>query len=314
MKIAYHASHEQFRPSHLLQLVKLAEASGFDAIHSSDHFHPWSKRQGQSGFSFAWIAAAMQITRLPYSMVCAPGQRYHPAIAAQAIATLAEMYPGRIDVELGSGEALNESITGLPWPSHQVRNERLLECAGMIRKLLIGQEVSFEGHIRIREARLYTLPETAPRLLCAAISTETSAWAGSWADGLLTTAGSKDDTLEKKNAFEKSGGAGKPFWVQLSFSYHPDYQVALDGAWEQWRSNLLGKDELAELYKPEQFDEATEKMTKEEVADKMHILTSMDHLDALLDLYRGCGVDRISLHNVNTHQDLFIRDFGRRNK
>src|SRR3712207_2156707 len=104
--IAYHASHEQFSPSHLLKLVAAAEQAGFDAIHSSDHFHPWSTRQGHSGFSFAWMGAAMNAVDLPFSQVCAPGQRYHPAIVAQAIATLAEMFPGRLSVELGTGEAI----------------------------------------------------------------------------------------------------------------------------------------------------------------------------------------------------------------
>src|SRR5688572_26360512 len=125
VEIFYHASHEQFPPSELLQLAKMAELAGFDGVHSSDHFHPWSERQGQSGFSFSWIAAAMQATHLPFSMVCAPGQRYHPAIVAQAIATLAEMFPGRFSVELGSGEALNESITGDVWPQKEERNARL---------------------------------------------------------------------------------------------------------------------------------------------------------------------------------------------
>src|SRR5689334_21066727 len=83
--ICYHASHEQFAPSHLLKLVRLAEEAGFDGIHSSDHFHPWSERQGQSGFTLSWIAAAMQSTSLPFSMICIPGQRLHPAIAAQAM-------------------------------------------------------------------------------------------------------------------------------------------------------------------------------------------------------------------------------------
>src|SRR5688500_5364077 len=106
--IGYHASHEQFKPSQLLKWVRLAETSGFDVINCSDHFHPWSKRQGQSGFSFAWLGAAMQTTTLPFGVVCAPGQRYHPAIIAQAIATLCEMFPERFWVSIGSGEALNE--------------------------------------------------------------------------------------------------------------------------------------------------------------------------------------------------------------
>src|SRR5687768_1180174 len=139
--VCYHASHEQFSPSELLQYTLMAEQAGFEGIHSSDHFHPWSVRQGQSGFTFSWIAAAMQVTMLPFSMVCAPGQRYHPAIVAQAIATLCELFPGRINFELGSGEALNEVITGEEWPDKKTRNDRLLECVEIIRRLLAGEEV-----------------------------------------------------------------------------------------------------------------------------------------------------------------------------
>jgi alkanesulfonate monooxygenase SsuD/methylene tetrahydromethanopterin reductase-like flavin-dependent oxidoreductase (luciferase family) len=110
--IGYQASHEQFAPSHLLKLVKRAEEAGFTAVNSSDHFHPWSTEQGQSGYAFAWLGAAMHQTGLPFGSVCAPGQRYHPAIVAQAIATLSEMFEGRFWIALGSGEALNERITG----------------------------------------------------------------------------------------------------------------------------------------------------------------------------------------------------------
>src|SRR3982750_2350016 len=155
-QICYHASHEQFSPSHLLQLVQEAERAGFDGIHSSDHFHPWSVRQGQSGFAFSWVAAALQATTLPFSMICIPGQRYHPAIAAQAIATLTEMFPGRISFEMGSGEAINEIITGDPWPPKELRNERLEQSVQIIRSLLRGEEVTFNGHVKVNHARLYT--------------------------------------------------------------------------------------------------------------------------------------------------------------
>ena len=136
----------------------MAENAGFQGIHSSDHFHPWSKRQGQSGFSFTWIGAAMQATKLPFSMVCAPGQRYHPALVAQAIATIAEMFPRRINIELGSGEALNELITGDEWPDKSIRNQRLLESANIIRQLLHGEEVTFDGLVKVKKAKLYTIP------------------------------------------------------------------------------------------------------------------------------------------------------------
>jgi coenzyme F420-dependent glucose-6-phosphate dehydrogenase len=115
--IGYHASHEQFRPGDLLRYVQLAEQAGFGAAMCSDHFHPWSERQGQSGFAWAWLGAALEATSLSFGLVNAPGQRYHPAIIAQAAATLADMFPGRFWIAVGSGQALNEHITGERWPS-----------------------------------------------------------------------------------------------------------------------------------------------------------------------------------------------------
>jgi coenzyme F420-dependent glucose-6-phosphate dehydrogenase len=158
IQIGYQASHEQFSPSALLRYAVMAEQAGFDAIHSSDHFHPWSAAQGQSGYSFAWLGAALQATSLPFGVICAPGQRYHPAIVAQAAATLTEMFPGRFWLTLGSGEAINEQITGGRWPGKPERNQRLLESATVIRRLLAGETVSHDGLVTVKEAKLYSLP------------------------------------------------------------------------------------------------------------------------------------------------------------
>lgn len=307
--IVYHASHEQFAPSRLLQLAQLAEAAGFDAIHSSDHFHPWSKRQGQSGFSFSWVAAVLQATKLPVSMVCAPGQRYHPAVVAQAVSTLGEMFPGRFSIELGSGEALNEMITGDPWPSKAIRNERLKESATIIRELLNGEEVSFDGYVRVKNARLFTLPKHRPHLFCCAISEETATWAGSWADGLLTTAGSIGELKNKKQGFEDGGGKGKPVYAQFAFSYAKSKDDAIEGAYDQWRSNLLSKEKLTDLETAEQFDEASKNISREEVAEKIDIFTRIEDVIDRANEYLRTGVERIILHNVNTNQEEFIEDF-----
>lgn len=133
--IGYHASHEQIGPDHLLDYVQLAEAAGFDAAMCSDHFYPWSDAQGESAFAWSWLGAALQATTIPFGVVCAPGQRYHPAVIAQAAATLAVMFPERFWMAIGSGQALNEHITGERWPSKRERNERLRECATIIRDL-----------------------------------------------------------------------------------------------------------------------------------------------------------------------------------
>lgn len=313
-QIAFHASHEQFTPSHLVKLAILAEKNGFDSIHSSDHFYPWSVRQGQSGFTFSWMGAAMQATTLPFSMICTPGQRYHPAITAQAIATLCELFPGRYTVELGSGEALNEKITGEGWPEKDARNERLKECASIIRRMLAGEEVSHDGHVKVKNARLYTLPSIQPLLYCAAITEKTSGWAGHWADGLVTISGPIDELRKKIEAFRNVAGNDKPVAVKYSFSYHPDKKVALDGAHDQWRTNVLSSKKLADFEKPEDFDKEAENITHEDMEKLLPLHTNIADLMKAVEEIQNEGVNSVVLHNVNRHQELFIEHYGSRNK
>ncbi len=184
--IGFHASHEQVHPSRLLEAAQLAEQVGFTAAMCSDHFSPWSERQGHSAFAWSWLGAALQGTGLPFGVVNAPGQRYHPAIIAQAAATLTAMYPGRFWVALGTGEASNEHITGDGWPRKEVRNARLRECVDIMRALFAGEEVSHDGLVTVDRARLWTRPEVAPPLIAAAVSPQTAEWAAGWADGLAT--------------------------------------------------------------------------------------------------------------------------------
>ncbi|MCC6287420.1 MAG: TIGR03885 family FMN-dependent LLM class oxidoreductase [Chitinophagaceae bacterium] len=308
--ICYHSSHEQFSPSHLLRLVQLAEQAGFGGIHSSDHFHPWSRRQGQSGFTLSWIAAAMQATQLPFSMVCAPGQRLHPAIVAQATATLAEMFPGRFNIELGSGEAINESITGDPWLPKAQRNERLLECYHIIKKLLGAEEVSFNGHVHVKNAKLYTLPPQQPLLLCAAITDETTIWSAGWADGLLTTAGETGAVAKKIALFRSNGGTGKPVYLQFAFSYARNKSEAQQEAYDQWRSNVLPAEKLANYARVEQFDEASENILPGEVMHAIPVYSDIYALRKSIQEYLSLDIDRLILHNVSRHQEIFIEDYG----
>src|ERR671912_365836 len=162
--IGFHNSHEQIHPAELLEAVRHAEEVGFTAAMSSDHFSPWSARQGQSGFGFSWLGAALATTSLPFGAVNAPGQRYHPAIVAQAVSTLGAMFPGRFWVALGSGEASNEHITGDGWPRKEVRTQRLEECVQVIRRLLEGEEVTHDGLVTVDRARLWELADPVPRL------------------------------------------------------------------------------------------------------------------------------------------------------
>ena len=130
---------------------------------SSDHFSPWSERQGESGFAWSFLGAALEATSLGFGVVNAPGQRYHPAIVAQAASSLCEMFPGRLWVALGTGEASNEHITGGRWPPKAERNARLRECVDVMRALFAGEVVNHDGLVRVDRARLWTLPPSLRR-------------------------------------------------------------------------------------------------------------------------------------------------------
>jgi coenzyme F420-dependent glucose-6-phosphate dehydrogenase len=309
-RICYHASHEQFSPGELLGLVKLVEQAGFDAIHSSDHFYPWGERQGQSGFSFAWLGAAMHATNLPFGVICAPGPRYHPAIIAQAAATLAEMFPNRFWLELGSGEALNEYVTGEPWPDKEVRNQRLYESAQIIKRLLKGETVTHEGLVIIKDAKLYTLPKSVPPIIAAAVTDQTAAWLGTWAEGLITVHKPLDKMKATVEAFQKGGGKGKPLYLKMQLSYAKNYDEALSGALDQWRTNVLPPEKLQELYLPQHFDAAAKDITSKEIEKMVLVSNDPAQFVTWIKQYVQLGFDHIILHNVNRQQQLFIKDFG----
>lgn len=308
--ISYHASHEQFSPTNLLEYAILAEKYGFDACHSSDHFHPWSIRQGHSGYSFAWLGAAMQATKFPFSIITAPGQRQHPAIVAQAIATLLEMFPERLEIALGSGEALNEKITGTEWPEKPMRNERLKECYHIMTDLFKGEKVSHDGMVKILEAKLYDRPDKAPKLMCAAITKETAKWAGSWADGLLTVAQPHDKLYELIQGFKDNGGEGKPIHLQVSMSYAATQHEAIEGAYEQFRNNIIDAPLLGDVFRVSEFDELGEKTTRQDLMQKIRVSADLNYQIDLLYKDMELGIDNIILHNVNLGQQKFIEDFG----
>ncbi len=306
----YQASHEQFAPGELIKLSKLAEEAGFTSINASDHFHPWSERQGQSGYVYAWLGAALQATEIPCGVVIAPGQRQHPAIVAQAAATLAEMFPQRFWMALGSGESLNERITGEKWPSKSIRNERLLECFSIIKRLLNGETVTHYGHVHIENAKLYTLPTHLPLLLGAALSEETAKWMGGWAEGLLTAHKPTDELKKIVDSFKKGGGEGKPVYLQVQLGYNADEEKLAADVFHQWRTNIFPGKVKGDLWKVEQFDALGEFVTLEDIKKKILVSSSIQqHIDSLKE-YAELGFEKIIIHNVGRNQEEFINVFG----
>ncbi len=308
--LGYQASHEQFAPGELIELSKLAENAGFEFINASDHFHPWSERQGQSGYVYSWLGAALQATEIPCGVVTAPGQRQHPAILAQAAATLAEMFPDRFYMALGSGEALNEKITGQQWPSKSIRNERLLECFLIIKRLLNGETVTHYGLVTIENAKLYTLPKYQPLLLGAALTNETAEWMGGWAGGLLTGHKPIQELKELVEAFNKGGGKGKPLYLQVQLGYGADEDKLAADVFHQWRTNIFPGKVKGDLWKVEQFDALGEFVTIQDIKKKILVSSNIQqHIDSLKE-YSNLGFEKIILHNVGRNQEEFINIFG----
>lgn len=311
--IGYHASHEQFAPGRLRDLVVRAEQAGFTAAKTSDHFQPWSEKQGQSGFAWSWLGAAMQATALPFGAISAPGYRYHPAVLAQAAATCAEMFPNRLWLALGSGEAINEAITGLPWPEKAERNARLGECAAVIRALLDGETVTHRGRVTVIEARLYSRPAAPIPLIGAATSAATARFVGTWADGLLTTTGGDiATTRDVVAAFRETAGDDKPIYFQHALSWAETEDAAMAQAIEQWGPVAAGGEVNWDLRRPADFDRFGQLVRAEDIAGSVKVSADISrHLDWIAELV-DAGADHVYLHNVGRNQEAFIDRFGAR--
>jgi probable non-F420 flavinoid oxidoreductase len=308
--IGFHASHEQLAPSALLAAVRRAEEVGFSGAMCSDHLAPWSARQGHSGHAWTWLGAALASTSLPFGVVTAPGQRQHPVVVAQAIATLAELFPGRFWAALGSGEHLNEHVTGDRWPDKPTRDARLLECVAVMRALLAGDEVTHTGLVRVDRARLWDLPSVPPALFGAAVSEATARTVGGWADGLITINQPLDVLGAAIEAFREAGGDGKPVHVQVHLSWDEDEDRALAVAHEQWRSNVFSSDLAWNLALPAQFDAAAEFVRPDDVRAAVLVSADLGRLTADLRAILDLGVDALALHHVGQSQDRFLDTFG----
>ncbi|MDY3558078.1 TIGR03885 family FMN-dependent LLM class oxidoreductase [Gemmata sp. JC673] len=308
--IGYHCSHEQFAPSELLRYVRRAEQAGFRAAMCSDHFHPWSERQGQSGFAWSWLGAALQATALPFGTVNAPGQRYHPAVIAQAAATLAEMFPGRFWLALGTGQLLSEHVTGGKWPRKGTRQERLKECVTVMRALWAGETVTHDGLVTVTDAKLYTRPAQPPQVVGAAVSAETAEWVGSWADALITVFKPAEELKQVVEAFRRGGGAGKPMYLQAQTSYARTEDEAQQAAFDQWRQSGLDGDVLTELATPADFDRQAAGLKPEDLDTKVRISADLKRHAAWVAEYFSLGFEAVYIHQVGRDQERFIDAFG----
>jgi coenzyme F420-dependent glucose-6-phosphate dehydrogenase len=242
-KIGYACMLEQFHPTDLLAWAEVAEAAGFSAgFQVSEHFHPWTPQQGQAAFAWSFMGALGQRTSLPFgTAVTCPGFRYHPAVIAHAAATLGAMYPGRVWLGLGAGEALNEHVIGGEWPEVPIRSAMMFESIEVITKLFSGKVVKHDGeYFTLESARLYTRPEEPVPIYVATAGPVNAKRTGKFADGIITV-GAADEKI--RNLWDKfaegAREAGKDpdamrTQLQVHISWAPTQDEAEQNAVREW--------------------------------------------------------------------------------
>lgn len=323
LTIGYAAMLEQFHPTEIVELSVYAESLGFSGVMAADHFQPWVPQQGQSAFVWNVLSALGERTRGDIGPgVTAPTFRWHPAMVAQASATLAAMYPGRHWLGLGSGEALNEHIVGQYWPEAPERINRMFEAIEIIKKLftasLAGKDTKHSGQFyKLESTRLWTMPEVPPEILVATAGPVTAKRAGKYADGLITVGaplekismlfGKFDDGARESGRDPES----MPKVLQIHLSWAPTDEEALANAMTEWPNGGM-KFPKADIRSPFEFEQIARLVRPEDFEGRMVISSDPDVHRANIQKYVDLGFDRIYLHNVGRNQrewiDVFAKD------
>ena len=250
MRIGYHLSSEELDPRAMTRWAARAEAAGFDFVTISDHFHPWTRAQGQSPFVWGVIGAIAAVTERVEVATCVtcPTVRMHPAIVAHAAATAAVQLDGRFVLGLGTGERLNETIFGDPWPPAVVRREMLEEAVEIMRALWTGEMLRHHRgrHYTVQDARIFTLPERPPDIVISGFGPHAAALAGRIADGYWNVA----PDPELLGVFREAGGEGKPAYGKLDTCVAEDDATARRVAYETWPTSALGGEVGQQLATP----------------------------------------------------------------
>ena len=308
IKLGYALSSEEHDPNLLVTNAQIAEQVGFEFLLISDHFHPWVPQQGNSSFVWSVLGGIAQVTKrvsVGTGVTC-PIMRFHPALTAQAAATIAAMMPGRFFLGLGTGEYLNEHIYGDPWPEIDTRQEMLEEAIYVLRELWKGEEYSYEGtYYTIRDARIYTLPQELPPIYVAASGAESAKLAAEISDGLIST--SSGDEVVK--AFEKAGGLDKPCYGMIKVCWASSQEEAKETVKQWWPTSTISGALHSDLPTPKHFDDVVEAMGEPKVPEDTILGPNPNsYLKAIQKLQEN-GYDHIYLHQIGPDQDGFFEFF-----
>jgi coenzyme F420-dependent glucose-6-phosphate dehydrogenase len=317
-QIGYAAMLEQFHPTELLDYCQAAEAAGFSGVMAADHVQPWVPAQGQAAFVWAFMTAAGERTRGDVGPgVTCPSFRQHPAIIAQAAATLGAMYPGRFWLGLGSGEALNEHIVADYWPEAPERISRMFEAIEIIRKLFTGKDVKHKGEFyKMETMRLWTMPAEPPPIYVATAGPITAEKTGRLCDGLITVGAPEGKISAIFERFEKGAHeAGKdpstmPRIIQVHLSWAETDQEALANAMTEWPNGGM-KFPKQDIRSPLDFEQMAKLVRAEDFEGRMLISSDLEAHRREIQKYIDMGFDRVYLHNVGRNQREWAEAFGR---
>jgi len=305
VEIGFKLASEVFGPQELINYAKHAEEAGFDFAGISDHYHPWISRQGNSPFVWSTLGGISQVTEnlnLITGVTC-PTIRQHPALVAQAAATVATMMPGRFTLGVGSGENLNEHIYGDHWPPAPIRIDMLAEAVDVIRTLWQGGMQDYEGlYYHVENAQIYTLPEELPSIFMAADGPIAATTAGNCGDGLIVGGGKK----ELLDIFNETGGKGKPAYSEVSLSYAETDEKAVDLVYKYWPLMAVKGKLSWEIPTPTHFEGLVENVKKEDIPKR--ITCSSDpqvHIDKIKKNI-DAGFDLICIQHIGNNQDECI--------
>ncbi|WP_262285683.1 TIGR03557 family F420-dependent LLM class oxidoreductase [Micromonospora sp. MA102] len=304
MQIGYKLASEAFGPQELIRQAVRAEQAGFDFVEMSDHYHPWLEVQGHSCFTWSALAAIAAKTRtigLATGVTC-PSVRYHPAIIAQAAATMALISGGRFTLGVGAGERLNEHVVGQGFPSVRGRHERLREALEIIRLLWQGGYQSYEGrHLQLEDARVWDLPKTPPAIAVAASGRSSAAMAAELGDGLFATE-PKSSIVE---CYREAGGRG-PHYAEVPMAWASDEEQAVRAAKETSRWAVTGWKVMSELPNPVNFDAATVWVEDQHIRQQFSVGPAPEPHLAKVKAYVDAGYDHIVLQNAGPDPDGFL--------
>ena len=317
LKLGYKASAEQFPPRQLLDFAVHAEAVGFDSIMVSDHFQPWRHTGGHGPFSFAWLGAlGERTTRATIgTSVVTPTFRYHPAIVAQAMGTLGSLYPGRVLLGVGTGEALNEvPATGMPWPPFKERLGRLAEAIELMRRLAREERVTFEGkYSRTERATIYDRPEIPVPIYVAASGPTAARLAGRLGNGFICTSGKAPELYTETllpalaEGLEQAGRApgSTERMIEMKVSFDTDKERALEDT-RHWAALALSAEEKTGVEDPMEMEKLADALPIERAASRWIVSSDPDEHVARLAETIGFGFTHLVFHAPGPDQLCFL--------